>query len=95
MDAVFYNLKRNGIKVTAIMDVDSGICSKYQDTEVKKTAREVAEATDVIITGRNYVNNTPGLLYAKVSDSDSLFKVFPSHRMSRQLLTGHTVSWRA
>ena len=49
-DAVFHNLNRNGFKVTAIMDVDNSICSKY-DTVVKNTAREVAEASDVVITG--------------------------------------------
>ena len=33
------------------MDVNTGITGKYKNTEVKKTAREVAEATDVVITG--------------------------------------------
>ena len=50
--AVINNLMRDGYKVTAINDIDSTRCSGYPDTvAVAKCPREVAEMSDVIVSG--------------------------------------------
>ncbi len=52
-DCLFNNLGRNGFKVSVVTDIDLKKCGKYKDSgaSVASTAKEVAETTDVIISG--------------------------------------------
>ena len=52
-DCLFNNLGRNGFKVTTVTDVDLVKCDKYKSSgaSVVGSAREVAEASDVILSG--------------------------------------------
>jgi len=50
--AVTNNLTRNGFNVAAIMDIKPDLCRGYpENISVKNTPREVAEASDIIISG--------------------------------------------
>ncbi len=58
-NAVCHNLLRKGYAVTAITDVNPEKCKGYPaEIAVKKTAREVAELTDIVVTGKicNYLD---------------------------------------
>jgi hypothetical protein len=52
-DCLFNNLGRNGFKVATVTDIDLGKCDKYKSDgcSVVGSAKEVAEASDVIISG--------------------------------------------
>ena len=51
-DAVFNNLSRNGFRVVSVSDVDASKCQKYEGKvpNIRKTNREVAEDSDIVIT---------------------------------------------
>jgi len=50
--AVANNLLRNNYKVSAIMDIKPDLCRGFpEDIQVKTSPREVAECSDVVITG--------------------------------------------
>ena len=54
-DAVCKNLVRNGFNVTAMYDINLEKCKGYPaDIEIKSSPREVAEASDIIVTGIVY-----------------------------------------
>ena len=51
-NAVCHNLLRKGYKVTAINDIKTENCQGYPETiQIKETAREVAEISDVVVSG--------------------------------------------
>lgn len=52
-DCLFNNLGRNGFKVTTVTDLDLAKCDKYKraGASVVGSAKEVAEAADVILSG--------------------------------------------
>ena len=51
-NAVCHNLLRKGYTVTAINDIKTENCKGYpQSIEIKGTAREVAEVSDVVVSG--------------------------------------------
>ena len=55
-NAVCHNLLRKGYKVTAINDIKTENCQGYPETiQIKETAREVAEISDVVVSGKNRV----------------------------------------
>lgn len=51
-NAVCHNLLRKGYNVTAINDIKTENCQGYPETiQIKETAREVAEISDVVVSG--------------------------------------------
>ena len=52
-NAVCHNLLRNGFTVTAITDIKAENCQGYPESiEVKGSAREVAEMSDIVVSGK-------------------------------------------
>ena len=53
-DCLFNNLGRNGFKVSTVTDIDLAKCDKYKSASalVVGSAKEVAEASDVILSGQ-------------------------------------------
>ena len=57
-NAVCHNLLRNGYKVTAITDIKPENCKGYPDSiAVKGSAREVAEVSDIVVSGTDFFLN--------------------------------------
>ena len=53
-DAVLKNLQRNGFVVSTIYDIYPEKCKGYDPTvQIKSSPKEVAEESDIIISGMN------------------------------------------
>ena len=56
-DAVLKNLQRNGFVVSTIYDIYPEKCKGYDPTvQIKSSPKEVAEESDIIISGMNWFN---------------------------------------
>ena len=57
--AVCNNLLRNGYTVTAMTDIKPDNCNGFPDTiAVKSTAKEVAEMSEIVVSGKENVSQT-------------------------------------
>ena len=70
------NLTRNGFTVSAINDIDTTKCGGYtNDIKIARTAREVAQESDVIVTG---LPKPPHVRYEQIVEHIPLARVFKS-----------------
>ena len=58
-NAVCHNLLRKGYTVTAITDIKPDNCKGFPESiAVKGTAREVAELSDIVVSGKGHPQKT-------------------------------------